>query len=791
MLRFVIVPLLCALCVLPCLADNAVPLIDGYDPTSFNVPIHRGTDARSTIVAVNGQPFERAVRVAVNTKTDPVWAAQIISSAATRTVVPGDVIEGEYYLRADPVNGSTPEIVGYFRSEADGFHQLVWLGTRPTPRWTRHTFRVKADRSYEPGDLAVNLHLGQTAQVVEFAGLRVTVTPGQGSVDDAAAEPEPVDNPIDSALLQRLGADATLLIAGHRPADLAGPGPDPDASLRLIHVEGQAFTQAVRVTVGKTTDPVWDAQLTSPSTAGPVRRGDVLFGLIDVRGQSDKESGGGQYTAWLQSPGNADRGWTELRRLAGAPGPRWQRRFFATRATEDFDAGEVNLVLHLGVIPQTVDVANMLLWNLGPDADLAALPTTRLTYTGQEPDAPWRAEAQRRIDQHRKADLTVRVRDADGQPVPDARVRVTLDRLDFGLGTFIGNRRGAVYGDTPDSQRFAEHVLAYFNRVTTPCYAAEGWGWPSPESKTHQVRTLQWAVANSLPAKAHTVVWSRFDWSPREYTEARDDPARLKAEIDADIREVVGWVTEYGAESVDLVNESNQFRQFEEVIQEPGLRASWFKAAHAVSPSLRLGINEHTMLSGGGLNRAKQDGYADVIRDLIDRDTPLHFIGMQGHMGEDFTPPTVIWEVLDRFAEFGLPITITELDINTEDEQTQADYLRDFVLAVFAHPAVESVTLWGFWGGDIWIPQAELWREDWSRTPAADAWVKLVTETLHTEESLVTDRDGQASVRGFRGTYRITVEHPQGQGQSTTRLDADGTTVDITLSESRQTRIER
>ncbi|MEM9882212.1 MAG: endo-1,4-beta-xylanase [Planctomycetota bacterium] len=599
------------------------------------------------------------------------------------------------------------------------------------------------------------------------------------------AAQEVVANP---GLLGGLNPDGQVLIAAHRPEDLRGPGPaaGEGTTLRVVDVAGQGFGRAARVEVAHATDPVWNVQLTSPATTQPIRRGDVLYGFFDVRGESNKESGGGQFTAWLQAPGTDATGvktpagetrtWTDLRKLDGAPGTTWSRRFFSATARDDFAAGEVNLVFHLGVIPQTIDVANVTLWNLGADADLDKLARTRLTYEGQQPDAPWRAEATRRIDRHRKADLTVEVVDAAGRPVPDARVHAVLDRHAFGFGTFMDND-SPVLGDSPDDRRYRDVLFRYHNRLTAPSYAAQTWGWPDPETAQRYTRTLDWAVSHGFKTKAHTVIWSRFDWSPAAWSAARDDPARLRAAMEDYVHEVMPRLESLGVHEIDFWNEPASFTEIDQILTDPALRADFFKLGQSLAPSAKLIVNEHTILSAGGLNGARQDAYAAIIQDLLDRDAPLAGIGMQVHMGEDFTPPEKLWEVLDRFAAFGLPIQVTEFDVNTEDELTQADYTRDFYLAMLAHPAVESVTTWGFWGQKMWVPGAEMWREDWSIKPNGEAFVKLLTDTLHTDEQTTTDPAGRADVRGFHGDYRVTVT----RGDQRVTVDAELTPAGDTL----------
>ena len=50
----------------------------------------------------------------------------------------------------------------------------------------------------------------------------------------------------------------------------------------------------------------------------------------------------------------------------------------------------------------------------------------------------------------------------------------------------------------------------------------------------------------------------------------------------------------------------------------------------------------------------------------------------------------------DRFAVFGRELEITEFDIDTADEATQADYTRDFMTAVFSYPSMNAFLMWPF-----------------------------------------------------------------------------------------------
>ena len=59
-------------------------------------------------------------------------------------------------------------------------------------------------------------------------------------------------------------------------------------------------------------------------------------------------------------------------------------------------------------------------------------------------------------------------------------------------------------------------------------------------------------------------------------------------------------------------------------------------------------------------------------------------------------------ERLDILSEAGVPIWATELDVQAQDEQTRADYYETAVRALFSHPNVEGILLWGFWDKLHW-----------------------------------------------------------------------------------------
>ncbi len=76
--------------------------------------------------------------------------------------------------------------------------------------------------------------------------------------------------------------------------------------------------------------------------------------------------------------------------------------------------------------------------------------------------------------------------------------------------------------------------------------------------------------------------------------------------------------------------------------------------------------------------------------------------------GLERVDPAVIRANLDALAILGLPIYVSELDLESSDDDEQlAMYQRVFPV-LWEHPAVAGVTLWGYRAGRIWKSNAFL-----------------------------------------------------------------------------------
>lgn len=434
----------------------------------------------------------------------------------------------------------------------------------------------------------------------------------------------------------------------------------------------------------------------------------------------------------------------------------------------DFDFANVD---RWGITGQQGDPGpfNVNLWNIeleGPDPPVQ--------YGGLAPDAAWRTEAAQRIDQNRKADLALSVVGQDGQPLPGATVHVRQSRQAFQFGTAVAVDN--ILGGGTNNQIYRDTLLELFNTVTIENAlkwdALAGQFGPNLGNLNRTLGALEWLQDNGLQTRGHVLIWPGTQNMPDfldplvAQAQGGDATARqqLLDEISTHIADTAtatdGLVFEW-----DVVNEIGTNNNVLNIYGEP-VMDQWFQTARDNDPDVELFINEFNIISDQ--ERAKRQRYLSSIQGLVNRGAQIDGIGFQGHFSdqsltdisnEGGTDPQTVWDVIDMFHNAtGLPITITEYDVNTTNEQVKADYLRDFLTAVFAHEAVDGFIMWGFWEGRHWRPDSAMFKQDWSDTPMVQVWRDLVLGEWLTEEVLPFG-GGELLVRAFHGDYEVSVEY--------------------------------
>jgi endo-1,4-beta-xylanase len=165
-----------------------------------------------------------------------------------------------------------------------------------------------------------------------------------------------------------------------------------------------------------------------------------------------------------------------------------------------------------------------------------------------------------------------------------------------------------------------------------------------------------------------------------------------------------------------------------------------FSMARKYFPGAKLLINEYSVTNS--LTSAQQ--YAHII-NLLKADSLIDGIGIQGHaFSTSGVSVETIKSCLDVLAATGLPIYITELDIDGATDLVQLkEYQRVFPV-FWEYPSVQGITLWGFRYG-LWrnTEKAYLVTQSGVERPAF-TWLKAYvndTLTLTSSVSIASQND--------------------------------------------------
>lgn len=354
--------------------------------------------------------------------------------------------------------------------------------------------------------------------------------------------------------------------------------------------------------------------------------------------------------------------------------------------------------------------------------------------------------ANKRIEQVRKGTLIIKTK-------PGERVTVRQLTNEFKFGTCISDRMLTTTNPNNDTQQYQHTLKTYFNAAvhegSMKWPAVERTG-PTPNFTTPDA-SLAWCEANGISMRGHCIFWALEENVPA-WVKALDNTGLL-ANIERRAKAVTshyrGRIHEY-----DLNNEMLHSDYFEKRLGPAyfGDMARWAKEG---DPDAVLYLNEYDVPTG-----IKYNLYTDMliaqVKACKDKAIPIGGIGCQCHYLEDI-PLEQVQANLERLAQLGLPISITEFDIGTTDEAKKAELLDAFYRISFANPAVDGILMWGFWEGAKWIKTAYLWKRDWSLTPAGQAYVNLVTKEWRTNTTAVADRAGVCRIKGFYGQYEVQV----------------------------------
>lgn len=529
------------------------------------------------------------------------------------------------------------------------------------------------------------------------------------------------------------------------------------------------FREYLRFTVAGNVPRSYDVQLSLP-TERAVKTGDLLtarfyarrpFFSAPARVDLVFERAGGDYQKSIVLP--AEAGW------------RWRLVETSFRSAGDYPAGGAHVNFRLGFGAQIAELAGLELVNRGKAPFPAGSAASG--YEGREPGAAWRGEALARIEKLRKGGIKVAVKDSSGRPVAGAAVTVRQLRHAFSFGGAINSTYLYESGHWRDTAGYRELFRNLFNSATIENDLK--WGFWKGERRARADKTAAWLKANNISLRGHALVWPGWEHMPEGMEKLKGEPEKLRAAIRAHVTEEASYYRGR-VRDWDVLNEPLDHMEVISLLGQAEA-AEWFRLARLADPSAKLFLNENGILTDMGTNARRHAACKKLIRSLLGNGAPLDGIGLQCHFGRDLTPPGRLISILDGFRKLGKPLYASELDIEHPDEALQADYLRDFMTAMFSHPAVQGITLWTLWEGVHSEPLPALYAKGWRKKPAAAVLEDLLLKRWRTELSGVTGVRGEFECRGFYGDYEIEAAAGGSRKRTDVAVSKAGGAVTIVL----------
>ena len=498
----------------------------------------------------------------------------------------------------------------------------------------------------------------------------------------------------------------------------------------------------------------YTAQLTAP-IGGSIRKGERVLAVIKARVEGAAEPG--EVIAKLQLNGAPYTAFAATANVAIFSD--WTEQPVVFTADAEIAEGTAAVVLLCGQKKQSIEVESVRILKYPATMEIGSFPRLRLlkrTYEGRELDAPWRKAALERIEQQRKADLSLVVKGADGLPISNTDVKLSLRRHAFGFGSAVIAKR--LVGKSEEDRHYQEIVDRLFSVVVFENDLKDG-NWAPDFKAERQARrneelngAFAWLEARQIGVRGHYLMQVAI---PFNLHGIKDDEV-IRDRILSSVKQRISFVGDRVIEW-DVINHPIAWNGAEMLNKRAGLKQidrETFRLARSLT-ALPFFVNEDQVFRPG----PQCDETFEYIKALNEAGLTVAGLGNQAHFHESYLPsPEHLLAITDRFAKIVPHQAITEFDvITTEDEELAADYTRDVLIAVFSHPAYSSFLLWGFWEGTHWKPEAASWNKDWTIRKRGEVLEEWIGHRWHTELTVKSDATGLVHWRGFPGWYELRV----------------------------------
>uniref|UniRef100_A0A194AL08 Putative endo-1,4-beta-xylanase A-like protein isoform X2 n=1 Tax=Pinctada fucata TaxID=50426 RepID=A0A194AL08_PINFU len=286
-------------------------------------------------------------------------------------------------------------------------------------------------------------------------------------------------------------------------------------------------------------------------------------------------------------------------------------------------------------------------------------------------------------------------------------------------------------------------------------------------------------LSHGLKVRGHNMFWATDQHCPAWLFGMSHDQvlAEMKRHVNSMISHTKGKLQHW-----DVNNENLHGDFYERHTGNPDITNDMFSWIHTLEPGVKLFLNDFNVVTSPDVTTAIKN---EALR-MKSAGVPLYGIGVQAHFKSGIINIDSVKYRLDKVAEAGLPIWITEFTVTEADDTKQASALEDLLTLFYSHPAVEGILIWGFWDGAIFDPKAAITTGPQVTLRAAGhSYEKLVNNDWKTHLRRQITSKQPIHTKVFTGDYLLVTRH-QGKiiHQQRFSVGKGGTTLTVHLQDN-------
>jgi len=134
-----------------------------------------------------------------------------------------------------------------------------------------------------------------------------------------------------------------------------------------------------------------------------------------------------------------------------------------------------------------------------------------------------------------------------------------------------------------------------------------------------------------------------------------------------------------------------------------------FNWAHEACPNSLLILNDFNNIEWGDQNQH----FIDIVKTIQNAGAPIDAVGAQAHgLSSNVSTETMKNLITKLHNDTGLPVYITEYDINQSDDQAQLGKFQEHLPFFLETEWIHGITIWGWIYGSTWVASSGLIRND-------------------------------------------------------------------------------